>query len=200
MTTQSPDYRAGLEAAAGICRERIEYYVEEGCGCELNALESCIDLFGAAIEQSQPQVQRECCAPDCEWIGFTDRMLGSIGPLCPDCGEVTEPTGLESQPQEVQPVAPKKKSMDDLLPCPFCGDKIGVHVRQPNRHIGQKWWTVDCEDCGADSGQASDKQAAIDFWNRRPATNPYTPKALTAAGFASVEDLLAAAPAPENKS
>jgi ParB-like chromosome segregation protein Spo0J len=26
----------------------------------------------------------------CEWTGTTDRMLGSIGPLCPECGETTE--------------------------------------------------------------------------------------------------------------
>lgn len=34
---------------------------------------------------------RECCNGDCDWIGYTDRMCGSVGPLCPDCGEVTEP-------------------------------------------------------------------------------------------------------------
>lgn len=35
--------------------------------------------------------QRECNSEDCDWSGYTDRMCGSIGPLCPDCGETTEP-------------------------------------------------------------------------------------------------------------
>jgi hypothetical protein len=34
--------------------------------------------------------ERECANPDCDWKGHTDRYLGSIGPLCPECGEVTE--------------------------------------------------------------------------------------------------------------
>jgi hypothetical protein len=33
---------------------------------------------------------RECCNADCGWKGETDRMLGAVGPLCPECGEVTE--------------------------------------------------------------------------------------------------------------
>jgi hypothetical protein len=34
--------------------------------------------------------RRECCNSECDWVGETDRMLGTVGPLCPDCGEVTE--------------------------------------------------------------------------------------------------------------
>lgn len=34
------------------------------------------------------KVVRVCNA--CNWKGHTDRMLGSIGPLCPECGETTE--------------------------------------------------------------------------------------------------------------
>jgi hypothetical protein len=33
---------------------------------------------------------RECCNGDCGWVGQTDRYCGAVGPLCPDCGEVTE--------------------------------------------------------------------------------------------------------------
>lgn len=32
-----------------------------------------------------------CCNTQCSWEGYTDRMCGSVGPLCPDCGETTEP-------------------------------------------------------------------------------------------------------------
>ena len=31
---------------------------------------------------------RACNA--CEWRGLTIRMCGSVGPLCPECGETTE--------------------------------------------------------------------------------------------------------------
>jgi hypothetical protein len=37
---------------------------------------------------------RTCCNENCTWTGFTDRMLGNVGPLCPECGEVTEPVVL----------------------------------------------------------------------------------------------------------
>ena len=115
---QSPYYRAGLEAAAGICRERLEYYVEEGCGCELNALDDCIERFGAAIEQSQPQ--------------------------------------------EVQPVA---------------------------------WnlsWPSNGQQMVKDADVSVHQYVALG-WKAQPLyTHPYDPAALTAAGFASVEDLLAA--------
>lgn len=43
-------------------------------------------------------VMRECCNAECGWMGETDRMLGSIGPLCPDCGEVTEPVVADATP------------------------------------------------------------------------------------------------------
>lgn len=39
--------------------------------------------------QAQPEI-RECANGECGWIGTTDRMCGSVGPLCPDCGETTE--------------------------------------------------------------------------------------------------------------
>jgi hypothetical protein len=37
---------------------------------------------------------RECCNGECGWVGETDRYCGAVGPLCPECGEVTEP-GLD---------------------------------------------------------------------------------------------------------
>lgn len=43
---------------------------------------------------------RECCNDECGWIGEADRMCGAVGPLCPDCGEVTE---LVSTAREYQP-------------------------------------------------------------------------------------------------
>lgn len=52
--------------------------------------------FGPHGPNKEPQCRycgerlRACCNPDCGWQGATDRMLGSIGPLCPVCDEVTE--------------------------------------------------------------------------------------------------------------
>lgn len=36
------------------------------------------------------QAVRECGNAECGWKGETSRMCGRVGPLCPDCGEVTE--------------------------------------------------------------------------------------------------------------
>lgn len=41
------------------------------------------------------QETRECGDAKCGWRGQTNRMLGAIGPLCPECGEVTEPDEAE---------------------------------------------------------------------------------------------------------
>lgn len=35
-----------------------------------------------------------CCNAECGWTGYSDRLCGGVGPLCPDCGEVTEPCGV----------------------------------------------------------------------------------------------------------
>jgi hypothetical protein len=50
-----------------------------------------------ASREEAPEVsaQRECGNSECGWKGTTDRMLGSVGPLCPDCGETTEATAPE---------------------------------------------------------------------------------------------------------
>lgn len=35
--------------------------------------------------------KRICCNDECGWIGYTGRMIGSIGPVCMSCGDTTEP-------------------------------------------------------------------------------------------------------------
>lgn len=63
-------------------------------------------------------------------------------------------------------------SEQELKPCPFCGDRIGVRLRQPWAFNPQdprhKDWIVDCDDCGAESGPFNDADNAVKFWNRRP--------------------------------
>ncbi len=49
----------------------------------------------AALANLASQV-RECNA--CDWKGVTDRMCGSVGPLCPECGETTEVSAKSAAP------------------------------------------------------------------------------------------------------
>lgn len=37
---------------------------------------------------------RACCNDECGWQGETDRMCGAIGPVCPSCGDTTEPLSI----------------------------------------------------------------------------------------------------------
>lgn len=48
------------------------------------------DPVGESIDAFLAGEHRECGNANCGWTGITNRMLGAIGPLCPDCGEVTE--------------------------------------------------------------------------------------------------------------
>lgn len=47
--------------------------------------------------------QRECNNSECGWKGTTERMLGSVGPLCPKCGETTEPAVMSAAPSDALP-------------------------------------------------------------------------------------------------
>lgn len=46
----------------------------------------------AALSEMEP-LQLECCNDECSWKGSISdsSMCGSVGPLCPECHEVTEP-------------------------------------------------------------------------------------------------------------
>jgi hypothetical protein len=56
---------------------------------------------------------RECGNGDCGWTGETDRMLGAVGPLCPECGEVTEPAGHEERLAEVSATPIPQRGKDE---------------------------------------------------------------------------------------
>ncbi|MBK7782367.1 MAG: Lar family restriction alleviation protein [Ardenticatenia bacterium] len=80
--------------------------------------------------------------------------------------------------------------MSDLLPCPFCGESVGVFQfgAGPTDH-----WMAHCrmEDggCGALSAAAGSIDGAIAAWNRRAANAPADP-ALLALAVAEIHDLL----------
>lgn len=70
------------EAHANALRLLLTIDAEETIGANLASQIDC------HVEQHTPE--RECCNPACDWHGHTARMLGDVGPLCPECGETTE--------------------------------------------------------------------------------------------------------------
>lgn len=42
------------------------------------------------MKLSKNNIVRFCSNEECGWVGFTNRMLGSIGPVCDWCGDITE--------------------------------------------------------------------------------------------------------------
>lgn len=58
----------------------------------------------------QDQELRYC--NECDWKGATDRMLGAIGPLCPECGETT---GVEPSPRITDPALPQAAAIPEGL-------------------------------------------------------------------------------------
>ena len=84
---------------------------------------------------------------------------------------------------------PEKKQVhsNELLPCPFCGEKEDIVVRVEKYHgaplevAGKKFWRVECLPCACQTGRHFDgdaelegwkcdnpgKQAAIAAWNKR---------------------------------
>jgi Lar family restriction alleviation protein len=62
--------------------------------------------------------------------------------------------------------------MDDLLPCPFCGETATFTAQCRDRRWGA---SVNCENCGASGGgyynaanPAMADEPALAAWNRRP--------------------------------
>lgn len=53
-------------------------------------MEASRSSVGSAAPKEAEQQRRGCTNEDCGWEGFTDRMCGSIGPLCPRCDDTTE--------------------------------------------------------------------------------------------------------------
>ena len=63
--------------------------------------------------------------------------------------------------------------MSELKPCPFCGcttlNKIVVTDRGAKNRMWSKIlsWRVECDNCGAMSGETSNEENATFAWNRR---------------------------------
>ena len=85
--------------------------------------------FTALAQPVQPV--RSCGNDACGWVGQTDGMLGTIGPLCPDCGETTEPNIA----QPVQPVPPN--IIDSALKLSELMRGLEMHPTSANLEPGQ---------------------------------------------------------------
>lgn len=59
--------------------------------------------------------------------------------------------------------------MNDLKPCPFCGENgWGVHLQKlVYSNENYERWSVICETCGAEISEFSAPERAITAWNRR---------------------------------
>jgi hypothetical protein len=68
----------------------VEESVQEPIKSAIKGLADALARVTRSAESAQPAKQRACAAEGCGWSGQTDRMCGSVGPLCPRCGETTE--------------------------------------------------------------------------------------------------------------
>jgi len=54
---------------------------------------------------------------------------------------------------------------EELLPCPFCGDReYVISAEEGSRH---NWYRVCCDNCTAKGEMADSKQQAVKLWNTR---------------------------------
>lgn len=68
---------------------------------------------GTWVASAPVSDERECGNADCGWRGTTERMCGSVGPLCPECGEITEaiaPVAGEARTEGGDPASPRDDS------------------------------------------------------------------------------------------
>jgi hypothetical protein len=80
-------------------------------------------VLALASHTGEAEPVRECGNGECGWKGTTNRMLGSIGPLCPDCGETTEAAATPAAPGEVT-----EQTLHDIIWSAY--EKDSSHARR----------------------------------------------------------------------
>jgi Lar family restriction alleviation protein len=55
---------------------------------------------------------------------------------------------------------------DELLPCPFCGNKDAIMLMNDSRR--GTWWVL-CDNCGARGNETDRESRAVEGWNSRTA-------------------------------
>lgn len=76
---------------------------------------------------------RQCNNPDCIWLGTTDRYVGAIGPLCPECGETTEEVNPDNA-YATNPNVPTKHDNNFQMRCAeWMKDTFGKEIANDKR-------------------------------------------------------------------
>ena len=209
MTNQSPDYRAGLEAAAGICDENLKYWTENGSNQHASASAACAEDIRALIkQQSQPQeVQPVACNNDMSYedlqkmyfaqCQLTDEWAAKYKAAIPE-GCVIAPHyrgyAVLGSGQYLLLINDAPKHAELVISIATEDEKegrvIGDFCDAPSRAIQPDEMCVRLRFSSVEGLNALEKQLHLLRKEHFPET--YDPASLTAAGFASVEDLLAA--------
>ena len=64
----------------------------------------------------------------------------------------------------------RKRSVDELKPCPFCGGRASLDVMP---HKGSEWAAAECTACGASTDVYKNAESAIESWNTRWGMNEF---------------------------
>lgn len=99
---------AAMESQVPVCYANHEWIKKLNAGTLFNRAAVAAEktdsqgysmpLYAKPVPADKPAELRYC--NDCDWKGTSDRMCGSIGPLCPECGETT---GVEQSPAVTVP-------------------------------------------------------------------------------------------------
>lgn len=128
MADQQPP--EGLAAQCDLLVQQFTAF-----GADRKEVKAALTACAATIRDLRAQVERlqagggvvACNSDECGWTGPTSdtRMLGSIGPLCPRCGETTEaahppaaPTPLPEHADHVPEIAARLRLVASLAGCP----------------------------------------------------------------------------------
>ncbi|GEM_PF-1981175 len=86
VATVHPTVQAGLGGAINVLGPVVTEAIRQAFVAEEAAIKEKLVRIPFRLPE-----KRACGNPQCGWQGYTDRLCGSVGPLCPECGETTEP-------------------------------------------------------------------------------------------------------------
>lgn len=67
----------------------------------------------------------------------------------------------------MSPTVSKNETVQELLPCPFCGNEDTLTTLWDREYIYSSQWTVYCSMCGTNGPRCGTEEKAIGKWNRR---------------------------------
>jgi hypothetical protein len=117
-----------------------------------------VDASPVAALEAPASIELRGCT-SCEWTGDTDRMCGSIGPLCPECGDTTEFLGQRS------PAATTASESGEAIPVGVYYSRRSANFYEMSSRRGMGWsfykkWRARAEEFPDDSAPAPSREAA----------------------------------------